>query len=162
MSRRATRTLVLVALLISGLLLAATAWAQSVPGTLVQQAPTRLDAANLTGHSHTSAATISFTVPSGNYLYLTGVDIVDCAGGSAVTAAAPTFLTISTGSIGGPGLPQWMIGSGATAGLCQPGPSVEYVVPVKITPSAGTVVFTMPTFATNQTVSVNLYGYTAP
>src|SRR4051794_26699404 len=84
--------------------------------TRAQQDPQRLDAAQFVQTSATSAATITIT-PGSQYVYVTNVEITNCAGGTAVTAATPT--TVTTTNLGGAA---WTVGSGVTAGLCQPSP----------------------------------------
>lgn len=123
-----------------------------------QQSATKLDASTVVGTSKTSSATITIAAVAGQYFYLTGIDIVNCATGSAVTAAAPTDIT--TTNLNGAA---WTVGSGATAGLCQPqslsnfGPSgLKSALPG----TATTVV--LPAFATNQIIRVSVYGYYAP
>ncbi len=128
----------------------------SVAQTLVQQSATDLTAATIAGTSQTSAATITIAAVAGQSFYLTGIDITNCAGASAVTAAAPTNITTTNL----PGSPKWMVGSGATAGLCQT-ESFAYTKPIKSGASTATT-FVLPTFATNQTINVNVFGYYAP
>lgn len=135
------------------LMLAAPTYAQQPP-TSIQQAASNLDAATLVGHSHTSAATITLTVPGGFFAYVKGIDITNCAGASAVTAATPTYIT-STNFAGTGSGPQYQLGSGATAGLCQP---TGYLpVNLKSAQPGVNVTFVLPTFATNQVASVNVY-----
>jgi hypothetical protein len=122
----------------------------------VQQSPTRLDAATVVGTSKTSAATITVTPTAGLSFYLTGVDVMNCAGASAVTAAAPTDITTTNMN----GI-TWTVGSGATAGLCQ-SENMAYVTPVKSAAPGTAATFVLPTFATNQVVRVSVYGYYAP
>src|SRR5262245_16282933 len=122
-------------------LLAAAMLLAQIPGTLVQQSPTMLHAATNVGYSARSAATITITVPGSQYAYITGIDITNCAGATAVTAAAPTNITTTNIQ----GSPSFMVGSGATAGLCQPTGSVNFSTPLK-SQSAGTnVTFVLPT-----------------
>jgi hypothetical protein len=122
--------------------------------TAVQQSPTRLDAATVVGSSKTSAATITVTPTAGLSFYMTGVDIENCASASAVTAATPTDITTTNmnGAV-------WTLGSGATAGLCQPF-TATYATPLKAA-APGAVTFVLPTFATNQIVRFSVYGYYA-
>lgn len=133
--------------------------AQSSPGTTTTQTAYHADACTAAGQSHSSAATITITPPGGSYVYICGVDIENCAGASAVTAAAETFVTTTnlTGS------PQWMIGSGTTAGACQPPAHYSFAPGSVKSAQIGTAVtFVLPTFATNQTVNVNVWYYTNP
>lgn len=122
---------------------------------LVQQSSQRLDAATVVGTSKTSAATITIPAVSGQFFYMTGIDIVNCAGGTAVTAATPTDITST--NLGGA---TWTVGSGVTAGLCQP-QSISNFGPAGLkAAAAGTAVtVVLPTFATNQVIRVSVYGY---
>jgi hypothetical protein len=154
--------MMLRALLALALLLAAApAFAQSQPGNPVpvQQAPTRLDSASKVGHSHTASATITLPGIGGWYIYITGIDIIDCAGATTVTGVAPTFIT-TTGLVGAP---QYMLGSGsAAAGQCTPTYSGNLSTPLRSATTGTDVTFVLPAFATNQTVSVNVYYDYAP
>jgi len=121
----------------------------------------RADAAKLVGHSHSSAATITLTAGSAGTntqsIYITGIDISNCQG-SAVTAAAPTYITTT----GINGAPQYQVGSGpATAGTCTPTSVIQFAAPLKSATPGTNVTFVLPTFITNQTVSVNVYYYLA-
>ena len=135
-------------------LLPASALAQTAS---VQQSPTRLDAGQNVATSASSAATITITPPASQFVYLTGLDITNCAG-TAVTAAAP--LTISTTNLGGAA---WLIGTGSTAGLCQPSPTAgSWPLPLKSATPGTAITFVLPTFTTNQTIRVTAYYYFAP
>jgi len=129
------------------------------PGSLgtVQLPVERADSATNVQHSHSSAATITLSSgPAGSAtqsIYITGMDITNCQG-SAVTAAAPTFITTT----GVNGSPQYMVGSGpATAGTCTPTSYIAFTAPLKSSSPGTNVTFVLPTFITNQTVSVNVY-----
>lgn len=145
----------LIFALLAALLLApAAAFAQ----TAVQQSPTRLDAAQFVQSSTTSAATITITPPAGQYVYVTNVEITNCAGATAVTAAAVTSVT--TTNLGGAA---WTLGSGTTAGACQPSPiNGPFALPLKSSSPGTAATVVLPTFATNQTVRVSVYYYFAP
>lgn len=124
---------------------------------LVQQSPTRFDAATTVGTSKTSAATITIAAVNGQYFYLTGIDISNCAT-TTVTPAAPTDVTTTNlnGAV-------WTVGSGATSGLCQAA-NISSFGPAGLKsalPGTATTVV-LPTFATNQVVRVSVYGYYAP
>ena len=148
-----------ILLMLVGLLLAATtSFAQQViTATPTQQSATDLQAATVVGTSVTSASTITIAAVSNMYFYVTGIEITNCAGSSAVTAAAVTSVT--TTNLGGAA---WTVGSGATAGLCQPSPvNMPLGRPIKSAVPGTAVTFVLPTFATNQTVRVSVYGYYA-
>lgn len=123
----------------------------------VQFSPTRLDAVGFVATSATSAATITISVPAAQYAYITALDITNCAG-TAVTAAAPTSVT--TTNLNGA---TWTIGSGSTAGLCQPqATNGAFPNPIKSQSPGTNVTFVLPTFVTNQVVRVSVYYYLAP
>jgi hypothetical protein len=127
--------------------------ALAAPGIAQEGAP-----AQLAAHSHTSGATITLTTFPNQSVYVTGIDITNCQG-TAVTAAAPTFITTT----GLNGSPQYMVGSGpAAAGTCTPTASVSFARPIKSQTPGTNVTFVLPAFVTNQTVSVNVYYYIAP
>jgi len=117
----------------------------------------RADSATNVQHSHSTGATITLSAgPAGSStgsIYVTGLDISNCQG-SAVTAAAPTYITTT----GLNGSPQYQIGSGpATAGTCTPTDIIAFSAPLKSATSGTNVTFVLPTFIANQTVSVNVY-----
>lgn len=148
-----------ITMALAGLLLILPSFALAqvaAPGaTLVQTASTDLQAAIAVGHSHSTGATITITVPAGQYAYVTGLDISNCQG-SAVTAAAPTYVTTT----GLNGSPQWVIGSGpATAGTCSPTATFAFAKSLKSQTAGTNVTFVLPTFVTNQVVGVNVYYY---
>jgi hypothetical protein len=131
--------------------------------TLIQQSPTTLNACSLSQNKQaTNAAvgTITITPPAGQFVYICEVDTMECNGASAVTAAAPLFLT--TTGLGGN--PQYMIPIGpATAGMCQQGGPYMYPNGALKSAQAGTnVTFVGPTAVTNQTININVVYYFAP
>lgn len=122
----------------------------------VQQDSQLLDAAVGIKTSATSAATLTLPGVAGQFIYIHEMDVANCAGASAVTAAAPT--TITTTNL--PGSLAWTVGSGVTAGLCQPFPTVIYPKGLKSLAAGTDVTVVLPTFATNQTIRVNVaYSY---
>lgn len=144
-------------------ILVLTAWrlyAQSaVSATPVYQTGQDFTAATFAAHSHVTATTLTINPGSGNYVYVTGIDISNCATGSAVAAATPTYVT--TTGFGGI-LPQYQIGSGIAAGLCTPTSAGVLAKPLKSATVGAAVTFVTPAFATNQVVSLNVYYYLAP
>lgn len=117
----------------------------------------RADAATNTQHSHATGVTLTLTAGAAGTatqsIYVTGIDISNCQG-TAVTAAAPTYIT-TTGLNGNP---QYQIGSGpATAGTCSATSSVQFTAPLKSATPGTNVTFILPSFITNQVVSVNVY-----
>lgn len=145
------------------LALSASMFAQATQGpTLPNAVPVvspaeRSDACNLVQHSHSTGATITLTAgtaggPQGS-IYICGIDIMN-AQGTAVTAAAPTFITTT----GINGSPQYMVASGpAAAGTASPVASFQFSAPLKSATSGTNVTFVLPSFITNQTISVNIY-----
>lgn len=125
----------------------------------VQAVPTTLLASTGYQTSATSAATITVPGVNGQSIYVTNVEIANCAGAAAVTGAAPT--TMSTTNLGGAA---FTIGSGSTAaGQCNaPATNGVFANPLKSASPGTAVTFVLPTFATNQTVRVNVWYYYAP
>jgi len=125
----------------------------------IQQVPTRLDASIGLVTSATSSATLTITPPAGQYIYLTALDVANCAGAAAVTGAAPTSIT--TTNFGGAA---WLIGSGSSAaGQCLGSPAAgELGSPLKSAAAGTAATIVLPAFATNQTVRVSAYYYFAP
>ena len=125
--------------------------------TPVQQTTTRADAAIQVCTVAASATACTLTPPNGQYVYITGVDISNCGDATGVTAAATT--TITTTNLGGL---TWTMGSVTGAGACI-NPPLPYFGPGGLRGAApGTnVVFTLPTFATHQTIRLNAYYFYA-
>jgi hypothetical protein len=127
-------------------------------GTSVTHTPTHLDACQFTASSSSSAATITIT-PGSGFVYICGISVQNCAGSSAVSAANPTTLTTTNIS----STPSWLLGSGTTAGGCVQTFSENYGPGGLKSASAGVnVTFVLPTFATNQTISVKVFYNLAP
>lgn len=125
--------------------------------TPVQQSGTKADAGAICAYSSTSTGTLTFTVPVGLSFYLTYYHISNVAGSSAVTAATAT--TITTTGFGGTFT--FLMASGTTAG----GAVQNFVSPAGLAlkgSQSTNVVFTLPTFATNQTIGMAACGYLAP
>jgi len=125
----------------------------------VTQTAARADAAIREDTSASSAATITIPAPGpGKYIYIWGVNMQNCAGASAVTAAAVTTMTTTnlTGS------PAYTFGSGTTAGACQPAQSIIYQTGLKATSPGVAVTYVLPTFATNQTIRVSVASSIGP
>ena len=149
------RTLIIAAVL--ALSFATTAFAQ----TSVQDSATRLDSGTLVAYSRTASATITIAPPSGHYVYIIGVDISNCVG-TAATSAAVAFITTT----GITGLPKWIIGSGVTTGavgICNNvGSALKGTTPLKSASPGTTVTLVLPAFSNTQVVSLNVYYYFAP
>lgn len=151
--------LILVLLLVPVLAQAQATSGPSAPGAVpIVQPVERADAATSVGHSHTTGATITIsagTVGSPTQrVYITAIDVSNCQGAAAVTAAAPTYITTT----GINGAPQYQVGSGpATAGICTPTSVMAFTAPIQSATPGTNVTFVLPAFVTNQTVSVNVY-----
>lgn len=107
--------------------------------------------------SASSAGTITLTPAAGEFVHIVGITVDNCAGATAVTAAVPTSVTSSAGL----GLTM-LVGSGATAGLCQEASDPLLGNNPLRASASGAQTVTLPTFATNQTVRVNVFWYSAP
>lgn len=126
--------------------------------TPVQQASARLDAAAQVATSATGSATLTLTPNGGESVYVYEIDVQNCAGGTAVTAAAQTSITTTNLT----GAPSWQLGSGTTAGACAQVFSVAYPTGLKAQAAGTAVTFVLPAFATNQTVRLNVAWRSAP
>lgn len=142
---------------------ASVALAQATPGpaitggVAVVNAVERADSATNVQHSHTTGATITLSAGlvggPNQSIYITGLDISNCQG-TAVTAAAPTYITTT----GINGSPQYQVGSGpATAGTCTPTSVITFTAPLKNATPGTNVTFVLPAFITNQVISANIY-----
>lgn len=157
MKRMTAVALVGVALLLGALVVDPLAQLAQ-PATIVQQAATRADTATQVSTNVASATTTTLTPNSGESVYVSEVDISNCAGASAVTAAAVTTIT-TTNLVGSPA---WTLGSGVTAGLCTQILSISYPLSLKSQTPGTAVTFVLPTFATNQTIRLNVAWRSAP
>lgn len=133
---------------------------QQAPGAAVTQTAARSDVANLIATTVSSATTLTLTPANGESVYVYHVHITNCAGASAVTAAAVT--TVTTTNIGGGTTPAWTVGSGTTAGACQPTISESYPTGLKGNSPGVAVTFVTPTFATNQSIRLQVAWRSAP
>ena len=144
--------------LILFLTLALAVAAPLVAQTPIQQSPTRLDAANRVDTNVTSNTTTTLTPAAGEIVYVYEIDISNCAGSTAVGAAATTNIT-TTGLTGSP---IWTLGSGVAAGSCDQTISLNYPTGMKSTTPGANVTFVIPTFATNQTIRFNVAWRSGP
>lgn len=144
------------------LILPSLAQAQSIVqpnATPVYTLGSRLDVTNKFATVAASATTLTITPASANYVYITAVEIMNCAG-TTVTAAAP--LSVTTTGLGGGITPVWTVGTTGTAGMCNPAVSSSYYIPIKSNTQGGAITFVTPTFTANQVVRVNVWYYEAP
>jgi hypothetical protein len=137
------------------LLIACTLFAQGP--TTVQQTAQKLDAALMAQAAH-AAGTLTLTPLGSQSIYIYEIDITNCAGASAVSAAAQTAVTTTNL----PGTPQWQMGSGTTAGNCIQNIVVTYPTGLKATVPGTAVTVVIPAFATNQVIGVNVVYSSAP
>ncbi len=132
--------------------------------TPVQQVPARLDAAAQIATTASSATTLTLTPNGGETVYVYEVDVQNCDDATGATAAATTNITTSnlTGS------PIWIMQSGsATASSYGPGGclqsfSINYPGGLKATAIGTPVTFVTPTFATHQTIRINIAWRSGP
>ena len=105
-------------------------------------------------------ATLTLTPNPGESVYVFNVHITNCAGSSAVTAASVT--TVTSTNLGGGTTPVWTIASGVAAGLCQPEVIDVFPTGLKSNTPGTAVTLVLPTFATNQTLRVQVAWRSAP
>ena len=142
----------LLAVLLFGVVISLPAQVASQNVSPTQQIGTRADAAVQVATSASSAATITITPPSGQYVYIVGADISNCGDATGVTAAATTNITTTNLN----GL-TWLMGSGTGAGACVTPPFPNFGPGGLKSAQAGTAVtFVLPTFATHQTIRLNV------
>lgn len=121
--------------------------------------PPAFAVATTTATSATTAATITLQPNlATDSIYVYEVDIQNCAGSSAVTAAAVTSIT-TTNLTGGLA---FTVGSGVAAGLCQPLQVFAPPTGLKAQAPGVAVTLVLPAFATNQTIRVNVAYRSAP
>ena len=133
---------------------------QSQPASLVQQTATHADSDSVCVSSNTSAGTITFTPPAGQFVYVTEIDFENGQSTTGVAAAAaPTTVTVSNIT----GAPTWNLASGAatTPGTSTQSFSVVFPTGLKSSAPGTAVTFTLPTIITNQYVRVNACAYFA-
>lgn len=148
--------------LILGLMLCVSSvWAQSVPGTLTQQSPTRLDAqTNCTTATGAAAAAVTATITptGGNSVYLVFLEVTNYTSAAETGNAAPNLITI-TGITGSPVLS--MVTASATVGALADRYIASFAVPLKATAPGTNVVITTPA-VTGALWRVNACYYFAP
>ena len=128
-------------------LLASSVLAQSIPGTLTQQSPTRLDASSncqTVTAAAAAAATLTVTPTGGNSVYITYLEITNYASALETGNAAPNLVTI-TGISGSP-IISMATGCATVGSICD-----RYIMapdlPVKGTAPGTNFVVTTPAFA---------------
>lgn len=134
--------------------------------TLVQHSAARIDGPTQFSTSASTGATLTLTPNAGESVYIYTIDVDACSNGTGGTAGAVTTLTATT-NIGG--TPAWTIGTGNTTagaiggpGLCQIPLKVVYPTGLRAQTPGTAVVFTLPTFAANQTDRVTIGWRSAP
>lgn len=161
---KTTKAFFLSALLV---LAATSAFAQANAGPKpqgavdVQLPAERADAATNVCHSHSTGATCTLTVGAAGTntqtAYVTGIDYSVCQDATGATPAATTFITTT----GFNGNPQYQAGSGntnaAVLGTCTMTTGIAFSAPLKSNTPGTSPTFVLPTFATHQTISLNVY-----
>jgi hypothetical protein len=150
-------------LLLLGLLLTLTATAQAqqtLPATIVQQSPTLLNACtpmNATAAVNT-AVTLTITAPpSGQYIYICGIDLAVSFNASA--AVASTNVSFTSTNLGPAGATwAWKTSWVGTANA-QP---FTFQYPVRATSPGTAVTIVAPAIQTTTAYSITAYYYVAP
>lgn len=133
---------------------------QNAPGTPITLTGARGDPAVNISTTASSATTLTLTPAVGEHVYVYSIHISNCAGDTAVTAAAVT--TVTSTAIGGGTTPAWTMGSGVAAGNCTQVFSNTYPTGLKGNVAGTAVTFVTPTFATNQTIRLQIAWRSAP
>ena len=151
----------LAALAVLILAIASPVYAQA---TLTQQQPAHLDSEAQNTTFATSAGTLTLTPNGGESVYIYSIDVHDCSDATGATAAAVT--TITTTNLSGLA---FTMGSGSVTagalggpGLCQPDLVIAYPTGLKAQTPGTAVTFVLPTFATHQTIRLNVGWRSAP
>jgi hypothetical protein len=133
---------------------------QGVPGTLVQQSPTQLNASTkfcTTTAVVASQVTCTMTPSGGNSVYLTSLDLMVCQNG---TATANTNLTFTSTNL--TGSPVWQESLAATANLCAPQHTIILPTPLKASTPGTAVTIVSPASQTNTAFTITASWYEAP
>lgn len=155
-ARRSAQAALLVAAMLGAATFSRSIIDRAAGQAATQAVPQHLDAAQFYATTVTTATTLTLTPAAGQSVYLTSVHISNCAGSSAVTAAAPTSITSTNLN----GL-TYQMGSGVTAGVCIQESTDLWPNGFKAA-APGAVTIVMPTFAANQTIRVGVSWYSAP
>lgn len=124
--------------------------------TRVQQDPQVLNFASNLCTATGATPTCSITVPSGQWVYVTGIEITLVCGSTTCTAIGAT--NVSTANLGGLAFTVPSTGNGAAAGTAQT-LYFAYNSPLKsAAPGTTTSVGAAPA-VTNGTWRINVYGY---
>lgn len=149
---------VVIAVLVTG-----TLWrlkAQNGPITSVQQIATMLNAATkvAVGQAAAGSQSTATMTPSGsNYVYITGLDLVECTG--AATTATPQVNFTSTNLTGAP---VWQISFPTTADICTPTNYMTFATPLKSSTPGTSVTIVSPTGVATAQFTITAYWYEAP
>lgn len=134
--------------------------AQSGPSA-VQQTATMLNAATKVAVGQASAGSQSTATmaPSGsNYVYITGIDLEDCATGSAPAAQNNVNFTSTNLT----GAPLWQISLAASANTCTPVKYMTFATPLKSTTPGVSTTIVGPAGLANTQQTITVYWYEAP
>ena len=133
---------------------------QNAAATPVTLTGARGDNSDRIATTASSATTLTLTPAVGEYVYVYYIHISNCAGATAVTAAAVT--TVTSTAIGNGTTPAWTMGSGVTAGLCHQVIDTVFPTGLKGNTAGTAVTFVTPTFETNQTIRLLIGWRSAP
>ena len=133
---------------------------QNAAATPVTLTGARGDNSDRIATTASSATTLTLTPAVGEYVYVYYIHISNCAGATAVTAAAVT--TVTSTAIGNGTTPAWTMGSGVTAGLCHQVIDTVFPTGLKGNAAGTAVTFVTPTFETNQTIRLLIGWRSAP
>jgi hypothetical protein len=134
---------------------------QGVPGTLVQQSATQLNAATkfcTTTATVNSQVTCTMTPSGGNSVYLTSLDLAACqsnTGGTAISNATFTSTNIT-------GSPVWQISLVTTANTCSPVHTIVLPTPLKASTPGTAVTIVSPAANTQVAFTITASWYEAP
>jgi hypothetical protein len=149
----------IIGLVLGLMLYVSSVWAQSVPGTLIQQSPTRLDSPSncqTVTAAAAAAATLTITPTGGNSVYVSLIEVTNYASVTETGNVAPNLVTIT-------GLQSSPILTMATALLVGAVDRIilPFGIPVKSVAAGTNVVITSPAFA-GAIFRINACYYFAP
>jgi hypothetical protein len=132
---------------------------QGVPGTLVQQSPTMLNACTPSNKSAAvnNAVTVSLTPPNGLFTYICGIDLT--VSEDATGLVAQTNASFTSTNLGG-----WAYEFSTTAALntTPVDKNFYFPTPVKSAQPGVAVTVVSPAANTHAAYNVNVYYYFAP
>lgn len=131
-------------------------WVYAQQATFVQQVPAHVDAAAQVSTLATSNTTLTLTPNGGENVLIYEIDVSNCGDATGATAASQTNITTTNLA----GSPIWIMGSGSASATLGPGGcfqefSISYPTGLRSN-TTGAVTFVLPTFATHQTIRLNV------